>query len=939
MHNTVARIRLCRAVALIIALGLIPASKNASAQQYTVASTESGAPRFLYLGHRGAPPIQVDVGSIPSLGRRIDLDLNDVTLEDALRRIETASGLQLIYSAHIVPLRRRVSLKASNLTVAAALTEVLFQTNVDLLLTDGRIVMVRGPKPPQVGFISGQVTDAKTKLPIRDATVTIEGTRLRTATSDSGRYRLARVPIGTLTLEVRRIGYEKATRVLTLTADQSLQADFELQPSARLLEQVVVTGMMTETARKAVPNAMQVISSHEIEERGITRIDQLFRGDVPGVIALNEGSSNNNGAKMYSRGGTSLEPLTRTPIKTYLDGVEMADPTYLTQIDPRSIERVEIITGPAATTIYGSNALTGVMQVFTKKGTLSKPSITVTLAPGITERVGAPGYAPEHDYSARVDGGTSGASYSAGSSYRYTGEWVRGYFVRDVNHSGSVRLNPEGVPITADVVFRVANRAFGLNGYAPWRVDQVMNGSFRFTPSSLIAGKWEGWRRSRGSTLGATLRYAASPSWDHQLTVGQDEIAFTQVSNAGYQNPADSLPNNVMESISTRPSAAYNTTLRYQFGITRLTTTAGADQWRLNSNSVRASRPATVTGSLSSATSFTVTRAAEWNNGYFVQQQINFADALFLTAGIRAEKNPNFGENHSVDYAPRYGVSYAAGRGSLEGKLRFAYGKATRPPSFGLKQESIIFDAAYGTFQVRRPALDLSPEYQAGTEGGLELYWRTRASFQLTRYDQTVSGLIAGVIVDSIRSINAPFTYRFITQSQNLGRVANRGWEAQGQVAVGLVTLRGTYSNTMSRVLSLFPSYNGFYKVGELITGLPEHSGLLGMTYANGGTVATFTTSFIGQRRTYPASSFAEEFSVANRARLAPATPQPEDQPGFTRLIAPYAAMDFSASRQVNAHINAFVQITNLTSQDHNDGDFTRPVRGRTTIVGTRFRW
>src|SRR5690606_22003959 len=131
-----------------------------------------------------------------------------------------------------------------------------------------------------------------------------------------------------------------------------------------------------------------VINAADIERRGITRIDQLFRGEVPGLLAMEEGmlaynstitevhgarsslqanTAGTSSVKMYSRGASSLDGGPN-PIKVYVDGVELLDASYLGAIDPGSIERIEIITGPQAATIYGSGALGGVMQIFTKKG-------------------------------------------------------------------------------------------------------------------------------------------------------------------------------------------------------------------------------------------------------------------------------------------------------------------------------------------------------------------------------------------------------------------------------------------------------------------------------------------------------------------------------------------------------------------------------------------
>src|SRR5687767_9998868 len=125
--------------------------------------------------------------------------------------------------------------------------------------------------------------------------------------------------------------------------------DITLDVSANALEQVVVTGTVVATELKAVPSAITVVTAKQIEERGITRIDQLFRGDVPGLFAQNlGGAALLDEVSMYSRGASALSTSSAgvsgytgnsNTIKTYIDGVELANSNYLSQIDPRSIER------------------------------------------------------------------------------------------------------------------------------------------------------------------------------------------------------------------------------------------------------------------------------------------------------------------------------------------------------------------------------------------------------------------------------------------------------------------------------------------------------------------------------------------------------------------------------------------------------------------------
>jgi len=78
------------------------------------------------------------------LRQSISLDLNGVALGDALREISAKAGMQLAFSNTMLPAERTVTFRADHITVAAALTELLIDTQVDVLFSrDGRAVLVR----------------------------------------------------------------------------------------------------------------------------------------------------------------------------------------------------------------------------------------------------------------------------------------------------------------------------------------------------------------------------------------------------------------------------------------------------------------------------------------------------------------------------------------------------------------------------------------------------------------------------------------------------------------------------------------------------------------------------------------------------------------------------------------------------------------------------
>src|SRR5690606_22947811 len=97
------------------------------------------------------------------------------------------------------------------------------------------------------------------------------------------------VPVGEVSVSVRHLGFIRQVKKVTVSEGETTMLVVELEPSANVLGEVVVTGTVIATERRAIPNPITVITAEEIERRGITRVEQLLRGEVPGVIALEKG--------------------------------------------------------------------------------------------------------------------------------------------------------------------------------------------------------------------------------------------------------------------------------------------------------------------------------------------------------------------------------------------------------------------------------------------------------------------------------------------------------------------------------------------------------------------------------------------------------------------------------------------------------------------------
>ncbi|HSM03929.1 MAG TPA: SusC/RagA family TonB-linked outer membrane protein [Longimicrobiales bacterium] len=242
------------------------------------------------------------------------------------------------------------------------------------------------PAAAQTGQIVGQVRDAATQRPLEAVQVFIQGTSVGALTNAAGRFLLLNVPAGSQEVTAEIVGYRVARRSIVVEAGEAVTLDFNLEQTAIQLDQIVVTGAGVATERKKLGNTIASIDASALENAPINDFSQMIAGREPGVVALPSSGYTGEGARIRIRGSSSLSQLNE-PI-VFVDGIRInsgAVPNGNTQgvasrlddIPPESIERVEILKGAAAATLYGTEASNGVIQIFTKQGRTGSPSFTL----------------------------------------------------------------------------------------------------------------------------------------------------------------------------------------------------------------------------------------------------------------------------------------------------------------------------------------------------------------------------------------------------------------------------------------------------------------------------------------------------------------------------------------------------------------------------------
>jgi TonB-linked SusC/RagA family outer membrane protein len=331
--------------------------------------------------------------------RRITVHRTHVSLQQVLLDIATQAGLGLSYGEEVARSNTIVSLDLDNATAAEALAAAVRKTPWAVLITASGQVAVVSNAETMLGAVAGRVS-ARAGAPLGNATVVIEGTRLRAVSDDSGQYRIASVPAGTYTVAVRRIGYARSSTVATVGETETATVNFALDPMATTLDEIVVTGVPGSAAKRTLGNSITTIDVNAVlQQASNTSVTELLQSKSPGVTVLPGGGSPGTGASIRIRGAGSLATATAPVI--YVDGVrihtgaqgnfwnswrsqragEMAfgagqDAMAIDMIKPEDIETMEVIKGPAAATLYGAEAANGVIQIITKKGRRGAQSLT-----------------------------------------------------------------------------------------------------------------------------------------------------------------------------------------------------------------------------------------------------------------------------------------------------------------------------------------------------------------------------------------------------------------------------------------------------------------------------------------------------------------------------------------------------------------------------------
>ena len=684
------------------------------------------------------------------------------------------------------------------------------------------------------GTIEGRTVFEGTDEPVSGVQVSIADTDIGTLTDAEGMFSLLNVPAGDVTLEVQVIGFEDKTTSVSVAADETVEVVLELTDEPLGLDDVVVTGQAGGAERREIGNVVSGVRLDELDQPA-GNMDDLLSGRVSSMT-VNPGSGTMGaGAQIRIRGNVSATGSNQPLI--YVDGVRQGADAYppnassggpfhqqapataspLNEINPEDIENIEVVKGSAATTMYGSEAAAGVIQIFTRQGQEGDARWSYRMNQrmdrvqsfgsdtrpygymgddgveewGWDEPLLQRGWTQEHNLS--VQGGRDDINYYISGRF----DDGRGVHLNDEQTRYSIRGNFGLTPFDD----------FSLTWNTAYNNDDL---TITHTGNNVLAPQFSAYRAPGGTVApeaipdlldaamfqeNSRFNTSLSGTWTprgnitQEFTVGLDRMDSEMVHDTPY-GLLLAPDGNMAEMRWLNQSISLEYIGGWDFGITESLGSSlswGAQNVTTEERMVDGwgeGFPGPGNHTLNAAAVNLAHSSGERtiDAGGFLENRFNLHDRYWLTAGVRVDGNSTFGDDLGLQVYPKTSLSWMVSDETFwrdqwgDFRLRGAIGEAGRAPgpfdavrtfsAFSYAGESAFLPANIGN-------PDLGPERSREFEGGFESsLFNGRLQVDFNAYHQQTR--------DALLSVGQVPSSGFIgSQLENVGEIENRGIELE----------------------------------------------------------------------------------------------------------------------------------------------------------------
>lgn len=696
----------------------------------------------------------------------------------------------------------------------------------------------------QTGTLTGIVTDAVTGETLPGVNIFLAEIERGTATDIDGNFKITELPNRIYNVRATFVGYKRFETTVEVNGETTL--NIQLKEDLIGLDEIIVTGQGgASVEKKRLSTTVEVITAKQLESIPSSRLDQVLQANLPNSqIRLTSGMP---GTASLIKGRGVNSALTSTTPVIYIDGVRVdqtsgfaqgiatggAQSSAIADIPIENIERIEVLKGGSATTLYGADAANGVIQIFTKKGVRGATRFTFETNLGATkgtedflhyDRTADALYRTGfyQDYRLSASGGNENLTYS---------------FSGSMMDDGGFRPNSEQVrhnlrtSVTAQITDWV--RYTGSVGFTSSEFDRDNNANSSFaTFGNLEAGVFGNLPELSGEEFNGVIeevdeiqglvditedvkRFQTSHQLDFNITKGLTAKALVGLEQQSRQQQ-DAQTNQYLIALgAVAPGTTTegslerferdflgvtlegNVQYRTDFGDFSSITVVGGQLFRTDDRQVNLLgnvMPDGVT-SLNSASSVDTEdfRQTVANWGGYVQENFGYKNRYFIELGGRVDGNTAFGTEIGSEFFPKIGASYSISSepffqdnipSSIISNMKFraSWGQAGNFPTPFANTQIADIDPFLNAqaIELGNPAdPKLSVERSTTFEVGADLgFANDRISVELTYFNQTTE--------DALFDIDFARSTGFVSALRNVGEIENSGFE----IATNLVIVQ-----------------------------------------------------------------------------------------------------------------------------------------------------
>ncbi|HJQ26773.1 MAG TPA: TonB-dependent receptor [Blastocatellia bacterium] len=693
-------------------------------------------------------------------------------------------------------------------------------------------------------------------------------------TDESGRFKIKDLAPGHYTVVAEATGFTQAEATsvdVPATASVNLRLDV-----AAITERVVVTATRTTAQTGELGGSVSVVTGEDLRRMNQTQVSESLRL-IPGLLVAQTGGRGGI-TSVFARGGESDYN------KVLIDGVPVNSAGGLfdfAALTPENLDRVEVLRGPASA-LFGSDAMTSAMQLVTRRGTSSVPEF---------EFSGEGGSFDFHRETARLAGRQGRFDYATSFGLQTTDGRFRNSDY--INRSASANL---GWRLTDDAELRFTGRSNnGTLGVAG--------------PTALLFADPDERQKHRDIALSAGLEWRTTPRFNQTA-----RFIFSEFETLNFDPVAEDLTR-----ADTPPLPPFAFGADFAFTFADHEKRAGFQYQAI----AALGRSNLLTGGVDFEhesgvfdDGFSRVSPTRNNLGLYVQDQLAWRERVFVTAGVRVERNTadvpadlrtaliSLGSNAPAGQVgfgtsanPRLAASLLVRRHRENAVVGATRIKATF--GTGIKEARLIEAFSPSTFFLGNPTLN--PERAISFDAGLsQEFWGRRASVDLTYFDNRFRDQIAFVF-DPATFGPVKLSDGTLTNFVNVERSTARGLELTGAARpVRQWRLQASYTFLRSRLERAADALNR--EIGLPLLRRPRHAGTVEASWVADRWDLTLEGSILGRRRD-----------------IDPVTGARFDATGRAFFNDGYAKLNLAGAYRLSRALQLFARVENLLNQDYQE--------------------